>query len=86
VGEVKLETGYILLNLKPGKKKDLINQLRKIKSLKEAKLVIGTYDAVAKIEGDSIEEIQKIYINEIDDLDGILDSRLHIVACPRTRK
>ena len=70
----------------PGKKKNLMSQLRKIKSVKEAKLVIGTFDAVARIEGNSIEEIEKIYINEIDELDGILDSRLNIVACPRTRK
>ena len=81
-----METGYILLNVKPGKKKNLMSQLRKIKSVKEAKLVIGTFDAVARIEGNSIEEIEKIYINEIDELDGILDSRLNIVACPRTRK
>jgi len=81
-----LETGYILLNIKPGKKKNLINQIRKIKSVKEARIVIGSYDAVAKIEGESIEEIEKIYINKIDELDGIIDSRLNIVACPRTRK
>ena len=81
-----METGYILLNVKPGKKKNLMSQLRKIKSVKEAKLVIGTFDAVARIEGNSIEEIEKIYINEIDELDGILDSKLNIVACPRTRK
>ena len=81
-----METGYILLNIKPGKKKNLINQIRKIKSVKEARIVIGSYDAVAKIEGESIEEIEKIYINKIDELDGIIDSRLNIVACPRTRK
>jgi DNA-binding Lrp family transcriptional regulator len=48
--------------------------------------VIGLWDAVVKIETKNIEELEKIYFNEIDKITSITDSRLHIVACPRTRK
>ncbi len=54
--------------------------------MKEVRLVIGIWDAIAKIEAKSIEELEKIYFNQIDKMADIMDSRLHIVACPRTRK
>ena len=81
-----METGYILFSLKPGTKKDFITKIKKIKAVREARLVIGIWDAVAKIETKNIEELEKIYFNEIDKIGSITNSRLHIVACPRTRK
>jgi DNA-binding Lrp family transcriptional regulator len=81
-----METGYVLFNLRPGTKKDFLEKVRKVKAVKEAKLVIGIFDAIAKIETDSIEELEKIYLNEIERIPNITNSRLHFVACPRTRK
>ena len=81
-----METGYILFSLKPGEKKGFIKEIRKIKAVKEARLVIGLWDAVVKIETKNIEELEKIYFNKIDKITSITNSRLHIVACPRTRK
>ena len=81
-----METGYVLFSLKPGTKRDFIIQIRNIKAVKEARLAIGIYDALAKIEAESIEELERTYFNEIDKIANILNSRLHIVACPRTRK
>ena len=81
-----METGYVLFSLKPGTKKDFITKVKDMKAVKEARLVIGIWDAIAKIEAESIEELEKIYFNEIDKITGIMNSRLHIVACPRTRK
>jgi len=81
-----METGYALLSLKPGTKKDFVKKVKNVKEIKEARLVIGIFDAVVKIEAENIDELEKIYLNEIDNIDGIMNSRLHIVACPRTRK
>lgn len=81
-----METGYVLISLKPGTKKDFITKVKELKAVKEARLVIGIWDAIAKIEAESIEELEKIYFNEIDKIADIINSRLHIVACPRTRK
>jgi len=81
-----METGYVLFSLKPGTKKDFMKKVKDIKAVKEARLVIGIYDALAKIEAESIEALEKIYFNEIDKIADIMNSRLHIVACPRTRK
>ena len=81
-----METGYILFNLKPGEKKDFIQSVKKINSVKEVRLVLGNWDAIVKVEAENIEELEKIYLNEIDKITSITQSRLHIVACPRTRK
>lgn len=81
-----METGYILLNLKSGMKKRFMQQVRNLKGVKEAKLVLGICDAIVKIQTDSIIELEKIYFNKIDKLEGVTNSRLHFVACPRTRK
>ena len=81
-----METGYILFNLKPGAKKDFMAKVKRIPAVKEARLVIGLWDAVVKIETKDMEELEKVYFNEIDKIANITNSRLHIVACPRTRK
>lgn len=81
-----METGYVMLNLNPGMKKEFIAKAKAIEKVKEARLVIGIYDAVLKIEADTIAEMERIYFNEIDKMPGISNSRLHFVACPRTRK
>ena len=81
-----METGYVFLNLDPGTKMDCITAIRGIKGVKEAKLVIGTFDAVAKIEGANIEQLETIYLNKVDKISGVTNSRLYIVACPRSRK
>jgi DNA-binding Lrp family transcriptional regulator len=79
-------TGYVFFNLMPGKKRDFVKKLSDSQAVKEARLVIGMYDALAMIEAESVKELEKIYFNEIDKIAGIMDSRLYIVACPRTRK
>ncbi len=81
-----MEAGYVILSLKPGMKKDFLARAKKLRGVKEARLVIGIFDAILRIEAETIEELERVYLNEIDKIDGILNSRLHIVACPRTRK
>ncbi len=81
-----METGYILFSLKPGMKKSFLQSVKKITAVKEAHIVLGNWDAVAEIEAETIQELEKVYFNEVDKLLGITQSRLYIMACPRTRK
>jgi DNA-binding Lrp family transcriptional regulator len=81
-----METGYVFLDVKPGTKKDSIAKIKDVKAVKEARLVIGIYDAIAEIEAGSVEELEKIYFNKIDKIPEVTNSRLHIVACLRARK
>ena len=81
-----METCYVFLDLMPGTKKDFIKKVKTVRGVKEARIVIGIFDALVKIEAENIQELERIYFNEIDKIEGIMDSRLHLVACPRTRK
>jgi DNA-binding Lrp family transcriptional regulator len=81
-----METGYVLLSLKPGMKKEFMQKIRGVKGVKEARLVIGICDVVLTIQADSIRELERIYFNQIDKIESITNSRLHFVACLRTRK
>jgi DNA-binding Lrp family transcriptional regulator len=54
--------------------------------VKEARLVLGNWDAIAKVEAENVEELERVYFNEIDKIPGLTYSRLYIRACPRTRK
>ncbi|HII85575.1 TPA: Lrp/AsnC family transcriptional regulator [Candidatus Bathyarchaeota archaeon] len=81
-----METGYILFSLKPGQKKDFILRIRKVKHVKEARLVLGNWDAIAKVEAEDVKELEKVFFNNIDKIPGLASSRLYIKACPRTRK
>jgi DNA-binding Lrp family transcriptional regulator len=81
-----METGYVLFSLKPAKRKEFLQNIRKIGGVEESRLVLGNWDAIAKVEADNIQELEKVYFNQIDKLPSINYSRLYIMACPRTRK
>jgi len=81
-----METGYVLFSLKPGRKKEFLQSVRKVKGVKEARIVLGNWDAVVNIEAENTEELERTYFAEIDKLTSINYSRLYIMACPRTRK
>lgn len=81
-----METGYVLFSLKPGRKKEFLQSVRKVKGVKEARIVLGNWDAVVNIEAENTQELERTYFAEIDKLTSINYSRLYIMACPRTRK
>ena len=81
-----MEAAYVLFHLQPRKKKEFVRKIRDVEGVKEARLIIGIYDVIARIEADSIEVLERIYFDQIEKIAGINNSRLHFVACPRTRK
>jgi DNA-binding Lrp family transcriptional regulator len=81
-----MEAAYVLFHLQPRKKKEFVRKVREVKGVTEARLTIGIFDAIARIEADSIEALERIYFDQIEKIDGIHSSGLHFVACPRTRK
>jgi hypothetical protein len=81
-----METGYAILCIKPGMKKEFLASIKKVNEIQDAKLVIGICDAVVKIQADSIKDIERIFFNTIDKMRSVANSRLLLVACPRTRK
>jgi len=81
-----MEVGYAFLNIKPGEKRTVIRRLKEIDGVKEAHIVLGIFDVIIRIDAETIEEIEGIYFNKIEKIPNITSCRLHIAACPRTRK
>ncbi len=81
-----MEVGYTCLGIKPGFRKKVITQLKKIPGVKQARIVIGVFDAVAKIEAETLREVEAIYFNKVEKIPNLASARLYLVACPRTRK
>ena len=81
-----METGYILFSLKPAMKKEFLQSIRKIKAVKEARVVLGNWDAIAEVEARDTKELERVFFGKIEKLPSVNYSRLYIMACPRTRK
>ncbi|MEM3479652.1 MAG: Lrp/AsnC ligand binding domain-containing protein [Candidatus Bathyarchaeia archaeon] len=56
---------FILVRMKPGTSEEIVKS-RRIKGVKMANSVLGRYDAVVVIEANSLEELQKIIYEMIE--------------------
>lgn len=81
-----MESGYIFYHIDPGCHRSVLESVRTCRGVTAAHVVIGIYDLVVRIEADSIDALEAAYFTELNHIEGVTSSRLHIVACPRTRK
>jgi len=56
---------FILIVSQAGKEKRVVEDLMKLPFVREASLVFGDYDIVAKIEAENPEELSKILLEQI---------------------
>ena len=81
-----METGYIFYNISPGCHKSVLDSVKKRRGVTAAHVVIGIWDMIVRIEAESIDELEASYFTKLNQIEGVASSRLHIVACSRTRK
>jgi len=55
-----MTSAFVLLNVKTGFEEELLSELKKIDSVKEAHRVYGVYDTLIKIEADTIKNLKEI--------------------------
>ena len=70
---------YVLINSDVGKEHDVIEQLKKMDSVKEINYVYGVYDIVTKVETKDINELKSVVIAEIRKLDYVKSTITMIV-------
>lgn len=81
-----METGYVFYHIDPGCHRAVLANVKKIRGVTAAHVVIGIWDMVVRVEAASIDALEAAYFTELNQIEGVTSSRLHIVACPRTRK
>ena len=57
----------------------VIEELKDIKQIKKIMSLTGDYDLLAEIEVESSEELFDIFANQIDLIDGIIQSNTHVI-------
>lgn len=61
----------VLLKIDAARSKEILNEIKEIKEVKNAFLVFGRYDMVAMLEAESVEEMGRIVIEKIAKIPGI---------------
>ena len=64
-------TAFVLVTTSVGRTKQVLQELRKIDRVKSADAVLGPYDIIATVEGESLESIGKIITLHFHKVDGL---------------
>ncbi len=63
-------TAYILANVRTGKEYEVVDTIKKMKGIIEVSLTYGLWDLVAKVEADSMSDLDRI-VSDIRKINGV---------------
>ncbi|HXG73400.1 MAG TPA: Lrp/AsnC ligand binding domain-containing protein [Candidatus Nitrosotenuis sp.] len=66
-----MNEAYVLLNVDYKEQKNIIEQAKKVPTVKEVKTVYGIYDILIILESDNMQEIKHAIDVNIHNIDGI---------------
>ena len=70
---------FVLMNAELGSEDSLVNELRKLDSVKEVYQVYGVYDVVAQVEADTMEKVKETITWKLRKLNGVKSTLTMIV-------
>jgi DNA-binding Lrp family transcriptional regulator len=70
---------FVLMNAELGSEDSLVNDLRKLESVKEVYQVYGVYDIVAQVEADTMEKVKETITWKLRKLNGVKSTLTMIV-------
>jgi len=62
---------FVLVTTSVGQTKGVLNKLKKLDGVKSVDVVMGPYDIIAVVEGDSIDSLGKLITKHLHKVDGI---------------
>jgi len=74
-----LALAFVLINAEIGSESELVEELRKMPYVKEAYLVYGVYDIIARIEAESMDKLKEIVTWKIRKLNKVRSTLTMIV-------
>ena len=66
-----MPTAFVLFNCELGKEGQVIQKLHEINSIKEVNGTFGSYDIIAKIESQTVEEVKDVITKQIRNFDVV---------------
>ncbi len=70
---------FVLMNAELGSEDSLVNDLKKLESVKEVYQVYGVYDIVAQVEADTMEKVKETITWKLRKLNGVKSTLTMIV-------
>ena len=62
---------FVLVTTSVGQTQGVLNKLQKLDGVKSVDVVLGPYDIIAIVEGDSIDSLGKLITEHLHKVDGI---------------
>ena len=79
-GEREMPLAFVLINSEIGGENEVLEELKKVKNVKEAHIVYGVYDIVAKVEAESMDKLKSVITWKIRRLDKVRSTLTMIVV------
>jgi DNA-binding Lrp family transcriptional regulator len=76
-------TSYVFINAKVGEEGTLVRELSKMSGITRVNTLMGKYDAVAIIEGETLDDLFGIILREIRSLSSIDKTETLLAASER---
>ena len=64
-------TAFVLITTAVGRTREVLHGLKKIDGVKSVDAVMGPYDIIAVVEGDSLESIGKLITGQLHRVEGL---------------
>jgi len=71
---------FVLINSEIGSEEDVLAALKKIPNVKEANVVYGVYDIIAKVEADTMDKLKEVVTWQVRRLDKVRSTLTMIVV------
>ena len=71
---------FVLINTELGSEREVLTALRKLSEVKEAHVLFGVYDIIARIESDSVERLKEVVNSNIRSLSKVRSTLTMISA------
>ena len=70
---------FVLINVEVGTEREVLEKIKQIEEVKEAYMVYGTYDIIARLEAESLEKLREAVTKKIRQLDKVNSTMTMIV-------
>jgi len=79
-GEREMPSAFVLINSEIGGENEVLEELRKVSNVKEAHIVYGVYDIIAKVEAEDMDKLKSVITWKIRRLDRVRSTLTMIVV------
>ena len=75
-----MAVAFVFLNTEICAERAVLSAINKVRGVEEAHLVYGTYDIVAKVAADTMDELRQIVIHQIRRIDRVQNTLTMMVV------